>query len=558
MARTLSSNSHDEPRKVLSARDPRAGRRLVALLLIGIGLGAALWRVAGPPSVPETFDVASVWRTLTESGLSDSQVIIAGTWIAWVLLGYLALTTALRAVLIAAERLTGGARWARTALRFSNLITLPAVRRIVDGGVAGTFLMSSFLAAPSHALAATDPGMIARDQVVAESRTNAQQVQTDDPQQRAPASVEYTVVRGDSLWGIAGRFYGDGSRYIEIFQANRDREMPRGERLTDPRVIEPGWVFSVPLPAQNLTVGDTTTYRVATGDDLWSIAARFLGDGFRWVEIFDANQGHAMNDGRRFNDPSAISPGWILELPHATSQGTPTLRNAAPGDTRIKLPLSTVSPSPQPANKAPLAAKPESGLRWAWPSLPAQVVETAAGFIVLGGAALFVHRLQRAGFIALRRGRRSTEQDVGDAGRVSLAANALASALDDLGFGEMQIVTIHESPRGLTCTVSFLPDATATILEHEEDLARRLACDVEVAAGEGGTTEVTLDRLPPSRSLARLRARRPYAAHGPRGRRRERHRLLEHRRGRRCRYRVRRQRTAPAIACLGSNAGHHA
>src|SRR3989304_988229 len=144
MARTLSSNRHDDPRKVFSARDPRAGRRLVALLLIGSGLGTALWRVAGPPSVPATFDLTNVWRTLTESGLSDSEVITAGTWIAWGLLGYLALTTALRAILIAAEPATGGARWARTALGFSNLITLPAVRRIVDGGIAGTLLMSSW------------------------------------------------------------------------------------------------------------------------------------------------------------------------------------------------------------------------------------------------------------------------------------------------------------------------------------------------------------------------------------------------------------------------------
>ena len=232
--------------------------------------------------------------------------------------------------------------------------------------------------------------------------------------------------------------------------------------------MERGLVLAVALPAQNLSVGDTTTYRVATGDDLWSIAARFLGDGFRWVEIFDANQGREMNDGRRFNDPSVISPGWILELPLATSQGTPTLRNAAPADTSIKLPRSIASPSPEPANKAPLVAKPESGVRWAWPSLPVQVVETAAGFIVLGGAALFVHRLQRAGFVALRRGRRRAEQEVGDAGRVSLAANALASALEDLGFGEMQIVTIHESPRGLTCAVSCPPDETAPILDHKE------------------------------------------------------------------------------------------
>lgn len=38
----------------------------------------------------------------------------------------------------------------------------------------------------------------------------------------APAAAQtYTVVRGDSLWAIAKRFYGSGSRHTVIYEANR-------------------------------------------------------------------------------------------------------------------------------------------------------------------------------------------------------------------------------------------------------------------------------------------------------------------------------------------------
>jgi nucleoid-associated protein YgaU len=51
------------------------------------------------------------------------------------------------------------------------------------------------------------------------------------------ASVE--VQRGNSLWRIAQRSYGDGFRYAEIFQANRPQ-------IRDPDLIYPGQVFVVP------------------------------------------------------------------------------------------------------------------------------------------------------------------------------------------------------------------------------------------------------------------------------------------------------------------------
>ena len=52
----------------------------------------------------------------------------------------------------------------------------------------------------------------------------------------------YTVVAGDTLSGIAKRFYGDAKDYMEIFNANKDQ-------LSDPGKIKPGQVLKIPQHA---------------------------------------------------------------------------------------------------------------------------------------------------------------------------------------------------------------------------------------------------------------------------------------------------------------------
>jgi len=49
----------------------------------------------------------------------------------------------------------------------------------------------------------------------------------------------HTVVRGDTLWRIAASYLGAGSRYMEIFNLNRDK-------IKNPNLIYPGQVFKIP------------------------------------------------------------------------------------------------------------------------------------------------------------------------------------------------------------------------------------------------------------------------------------------------------------------------
>jgi LysM repeat protein len=60
----------------------------------------------------------------------------------------------------------------------------------------------------------------------------------------SPAPVKqnktYTVVRGDCLWNIAKKFYGNGSQYTKIYNANKDK-------IKSPNLIYPGQVLTIPV-----------------------------------------------------------------------------------------------------------------------------------------------------------------------------------------------------------------------------------------------------------------------------------------------------------------------
>lgn len=52
------------------------------------------------------------------------------------------------------------------------------------------------------------------------------------------ANKTHTVQSGDTLWGIAKKYYGNGSQYPKIMSANPD--------IKNPNLIYPGQVFTIP------------------------------------------------------------------------------------------------------------------------------------------------------------------------------------------------------------------------------------------------------------------------------------------------------------------------
>lgn len=66
-------------------------------------------------------------------------------------------------------------------------------------------------------------------------------VSTEDVRstENAPTTKTHTVESGDCLWNIAKKVYGDGSKYTEIYNANKDK-------ISNPNLIYPGQELIIP------------------------------------------------------------------------------------------------------------------------------------------------------------------------------------------------------------------------------------------------------------------------------------------------------------------------
>lgn len=118
----------------------------------------------------------------------------------------------------------------------------------------------------------------------------------------------WTVQDGEFLHKISGyeEIYADPLKWPRLYRANR-------ERISDPNLIQPGWVLTVPRdwPRQ---------WTVASGEYLSRIAGYWevYDQPTAWPRLYEANKSQV-------KDPDVLRPGWVLTIPREAPPATTTL-----------------------------------------------------------------------------------------------------------------------------------------------------------------------------------------------------------------------------------------
>jgi len=117
---------------------------------------------------------------------------------------------------------------------------------------------------------------------------------------------EIRIQPGDSLWKLARRHLGSGSRWNELLANNPG--------ISDPNRLQPGAMLVVPTTELRPRV-QPSSITIHSGDSLWKIAASQLGSGAAWPCIAQANP--------QLRDANLLRPGQSLSIPASCPRPLP-------------------------------------------------------------------------------------------------------------------------------------------------------------------------------------------------------------------------------------------
>lgn len=215
----------------------------VALLALVVGLPVALVLLGGTPPIPTSIpDLGDLARTIGPADLV--HVLVAIVWLVWLVF------VACVALEVVAARRGGLARTVPLAGPLQHL-----ARALVGG-----LLVTGLVAGPAQAGIASATDDLAPVSTPVAAAVVQQAPVPDEPtvaervQDRVEGHLVYTVKAPqggyhDNLWDIAEKHLGDGFRYQEIYELNKDRVQLDGRKLELARLIQPGWQLVMPEDA---------------------------------------------------------------------------------------------------------------------------------------------------------------------------------------------------------------------------------------------------------------------------------------------------------------------
>ncbi len=234
----------------------------VALAVLLVGVPAALAMTAGWP-FPETFEPME-WLRQDISVSTFLGILTFVVWLAW------AQFTACVLVEMKAALSGVGVPGRVPGAGPSQLLARQLVAALLlVGATAASFTPSlaqlgqtfDDTQRPTVAAAQQTPGLFAQQQeqaagaaaAVAEQASHTEAAPSAAKKQGDTKFYRIQPPEGrhhDSLWEIAERHLGDGRRYKEIFELNKDRVQPDGSRLSEASLIRPGWIMEMPGDAR--------------------------------------------------------------------------------------------------------------------------------------------------------------------------------------------------------------------------------------------------------------------------------------------------------------------
>lgn len=524
---------------------------LVILIAILAGSGLVLHAIAGPPHLPSHVpSVTQILITLQGSDVPLAWFADAFTSVAWVLWFWMVGSLLLQLVTAVVELVTRGAAWAKGVHGAIDRLTVPLVRRAVDGAVVAVVVAHLVTRAPSAAAAPLHPTTV----LVGDTPDHQLDRAVGGTDHRVSATrpanqpIEYTVQPGDTLWSIAERFYGTGADFPRLVEANAGRRMPDGNVFTRAGVIQPGWVLVVPSPRKGTkSEGEQSFYVVKEGDTLRGIAARLLGDENRWPEIYDVNRGTArLSDGRVLTDPDLIWPGLRMRLPvdktvaHPLAPAVPIPKHTHPvAPSRETRPAPIPAPRIAPVVTAPIvspSATPTRSIPAPTPTIVRAPITTpprasASPFEspLVEGAAVAAFAAAGAVVLARRSARRSLDEpadattpppltlcndfaatdlarslahrlESGEIEPVEVVAAQARRFFRARGIGDVAILLARQAPKATSLRVALTPPDGPALAAWAQELGERLGGQGRAALTAEGDVIFKLDGL----KLARL------------------------------------------------------